>query len=483
MSHLKTPEFTYFNTKLYPKVLLRSRVLQLILLTGITGFATLLRIYKLGAWSFWIDEVYNINYAKSLWTHFSINQPSLMLISLFLRNTEINQFTARLIPALIGILTIPLLYFPIRKMFGNGVALFSVFLIAISPWHLHWSQNSRFYSALLLFYALSVFIFYFALEEDKPAYFVLSIFFLGLAFLERKIAGFWVPVMVLYMVALPFLKFGRPAGFSRRNLILLTTPVILFGMYEVIVVAFAGRDPFFMGFVRNIVGYQHNPMRVLLSVIYDMGLPLFLAALLGGVFLLWKKSRAGLFLVINAILPLVVLVVFSPFVQSFSRYVFLTLPAWTVLASVAVVELFHFVQREGFLLALVGLVILVVDPLSQDVLYYQYQNGNRPDWSGAFQVVEEGLQPGDVVFTTRVVIGEYYLGQNEPVLWTQGLDPQKVEESGQRSWFVIDNRTGFVSSKLEKWLLTVPRLEAVKDVYIPGKTMMMRVYLYDPAHP
>lgn len=462
---------------------LKSRALEMVILLAVTGAAALLRFYKLGSWSFWIDEVYNLNYARDLWQGFSIfDQPSLVLISLVLKNFGVNAFNARLVPALIGVFSIPILYFPMRRLVGQVPALLAVLLISLSPWHLHWSQNSRFYTALMLFYGLSILLFYFALEENSPLKFGLSILFLGLAMLERKIAGFWVPVVAVYLLALVTLpKFGQPAGLTRRNALIVGLPVVLFALYQVALVVFASQEWFFQDFIDTFVGYQQNPVRVLFSIIYDLGLPLFLLGLLGGVYLLWQRSRAGLYLFISALLPVIVLVAISPFTQAFSRYVFLTFPSWVMLAALAAAKLFDFVSREGRLLALGALIILLVDPLSQDVLYYGYQNGNRPDWQGAFQVVEQNLSPQDRVVTTRVEIGEYYLQRD--VEWTQDLDPREIEAAGQRAWLVIDNRTGFVSPELQAWLQEKPRLVAVKDVYMPGKTMQMRVYRYDPPEP
>lgn len=482
MINTHTPKLAYYRSNLRLDELLQSRALQYLVLAFITGGAALLRFYKLGEWSFWIDEVFNINYAKELWGGISItDQPSLILISLLLRNTEINHFTARLVPTLIGILTIPLLYFPIRKMFGSTVALLAVLLIALSPWHLYWSQNSRFYSSLMLFYALAMFYFYFALEEDRPLYFVLSIVFFGLAFLERAVAGYWAMVMGIYIVSLFLLPFGRPAGLSRRNLLALGVPVVLFLVYQVVAVGMLGQEPFYAGFVEAFIGYNHNPVRVFLSIVYDLGLPLFLVAGMSMLYLLWNRNRAGMFLAVNAVIPVVILVAISPFTQSFSRYVFVTLPAWAVLAAIAVAELLNYVSKEGRLLALAVLIILLADSFSQDILYYAYQNGNRPDWAGAFQQVKEQMKPGDQVVTTRIDIGEYYLQQD--VHWTQGLDPDDVVAAGQRTWFVIDNRTGFVSPELAEFLAAETRMVGVRDVYIPGKTMMMRVYRYEPeAH-
>src|ERR1044071_10257533 len=122
-----------------------------ILLSSITLFAALLRFYKLGEWSFWIDEIYTINHALA---HFS--SPQLMLdnvpparnwipVSVILTAQVLNvwgvsEWSARMASVMIGVISIPILFFPVRRLLGDWVALISALLLAISPWHIFWSQ-------------------------------------------------------------------------------------------------------------------------------------------------------------------------------------------------------------------------------------------------------------------------------------------------------------------------------------------------------
>jgi len=286
---------------------------------------------------------------------------------------------------------------------------------------------------------------------------------------------------VVYLLALTFLPFEKPAGLRRRNLVIMALPVLLFGILEIFQILFSGKAVFFSTFIEKFIGYHQNPVRVFLSVITDVGLPLFFLALAGSAYLLLRKSRAGLFLSLGITIPFVTIVIMAPFTQVFSRYIFHTVAFWMILAAVAVIELLLSTQKYAWVIALAVLVIVVADALSQDVLYYSFQNGNRQDWKGAYATIQQGLLPGDQVVTTTPEVGEYYMGK--PVIWTQGLSPKQVVASGQRTWFVIDNRTGFVSPYLENWLPTNTRLMDVRDVYIPGKPLTMRVYLYTPAAP
>ena len=474
------------------------------LLGAITLLGLVMRLFQLGTWSLWIDEVYTYNRAQIVFSNLGSLPPlSTILIGAFINGRAGNEWDLRLVPALIGAISIPALYFPTKKLFGVGVALLAALLLALSPWHLFWSQNARFYTAMLLFYSLGMFLVFIGMEEDRPVFLIAGLGFLALSVLERKMALFFVPVLVLYALAATKLPgFGRPAGLRARNLTPVALPALVFGLYETYVLAFSGQESGISEFLRIFIGRHHNPARLLLSVIQDMGLPVFLLALAGGAFLVWRRSRAGLFLLIGTLLPLATIIAIAPFTQTFSRYVFHTLPFWLILSAVALKDLVVMIQKagesrpapkanakntrlspanNGILLAAGVILLLLSDSVSQDTLYYGYQNGNRQDWKGAFALVEAAVQANDQVATTRVEIGNYYLDQ--PVLWTKDLTSSKVVESGRRTWFVVDDRTAFVSPELDRWLQEQARLVGVRDVYRPGLPMDMRIYLYDPTQP
>ncbi|HEX7976833.1 MAG TPA: glycosyltransferase family 39 protein [Anaerolineales bacterium] len=446
---------------------------QYLALASITLLALALRLVKLGSWSLWIDEALEINYAQeALRNFFAAPRLSLLAIGAVFRLFPITEWSARLAPTLVGAITIPVLYFPIKKLFGAGVALLAVFLLTISPTHLFWSQNARFYTFLLIFYALAQFAFFFWLETDRFWLLIVTGLFFGLAALERMVAGFLAPVVVLYFVALLALPFGKPAGFRWRNIIILVG-VGVAGLLFVI---------FKMGVLTDfsiyILGHEQNPFRVFLSVVYDVGVPLFLFALIGGAYLIFQKSRIGLYLLIGAVAPVVLLVLIAPFTQAFSRYVFITLPNWVILGAVAAKEIFAQAQKNARILAVGVLLILVVDAFSQDMLYYGFQNGNRQDFKGAFGLVQQEKMPDDLVISTSPQVGDFYLGQG--VADSQKLDLNSLTQSGRRAWFVIDNRV-FVSPELQKFLDQKTQLMGVYDVYMPGKNMTMRDYLYSPS--
>lgn len=454
---------------------------QYLLLGIITLIAVALRFYKLGEWSFWIDELWSVVDALGLGTSkadlYEYHVLFYPMIRPVLRSLGINEWSARLVPAIIGAVSPPILFFPTRKLFGSWVAIFAAGLLAIAPWHLFWSQNVRYYTLLLLLYSLSLFFYYHGLETDQFRYIVASLAMWILALLTNLTAAFLFPTILAYAFLLKVLPVEKPCGLRLKNLVPLVLLPLVYLFYEVYRVAFAGKGlavsellSFFF------VGQGRGPLRLMAGGIYYLGVPLVCLALFGGLWLLLEKQRSGLFLLVGIFVPLFTVILLSPFAYVHDRYVFLTLPMWTILGAMAVRGIFSRIGGHGRILALGVVVLLLADPIAQDWLYFSYQNGNRWDWKGAFAIVQQHKTEDDLVATTWQELGRYYLG--EKVLLMDKLDPAAVVESDRRMWFVDD---GWVNPTLSAWLQENGELIDVLDVQIPGKVFPMRVYLYDPA--
>ncbi len=97
----------------------------------ITVLATAFRFYKLGEWSFWIDEIYTVNHAM---LHFGSLDlildhippfrnwvpVSVILTAQALNIWGVSEWSARLASALIGIRSIPVYFFQLERILGIG---------------------------------------------------------------------------------------------------------------------------------------------------------------------------------------------------------------------------------------------------------------------------------------------------------------------------------------------------------------------------
>jgi uncharacterized membrane protein len=452
--------------------------IQYLILVGITLLATALRFYNLGTWSFWYDEIFTLRDVNEMLNLGLLDQQfSRALIYLAVNVLGTNEFNARLVPALIGILTIPILFFPTRKIFGPAVALLSALFLAISPWHIYWSQNVRFYTTMLLFYTLVLFLVYFAFEEDKPWYLIASLVLLVLSVQERLFAVFLVPIVASYLLALKLFPIEKPAGFRARNIWILVIPTIIFGVL--------GSYQFITNLEKWVAGFgwiNNNPLWILAGITFYIGLSFLCMGFVGAIYFLFRKNRAVLLFSIAAIVPILALLILSLFQYSANRYAFVSLTSWLILASAGVWELISQSKGHQWVLATGVLLILLLEPMGEVTLYYRYQNGNRDDWKTAFTLVNRLKEPDDKVVVTNTRLGDYYTESDETIHF-RALDYENLAAEEGRFWFIEDNNLGEKMPKIYRWVEQNSELITNLDVHVRARNFKMRVYLYDPAGP
>jgi 4-amino-4-deoxy-L-arabinose transferase-like glycosyltransferase len=465
--------------------------MQYVWLLLITVFAAAFRLYRLGAWSFWIDEIYTVNHAMA---HFSTPQLilehlppnrnwvpiSVMLTAQVINLWGVSELSARLAAAIIGILTVPALYFPVKKIFNVQVATVAALLLAISPWHLFWSQNARFYSSLLLFYTLALIAFHFGLERNKPVYFLGFYVFLYLALSERLFAVFIFPVIGIYLIVLWAFKFERPTGLNPRNISLLGTPILVGGVIELYSLIAKGESRFFADFGWFFLYRNDDYIRLLGNISFNIGVPLMALAIFGGIYLILRKDRAGLLMAINAVVPLIMLLAANPFIFTKDRYAFIILFSWIVLAALAVHEMLSHINGLRKWIAVGILVLLIADAGGDMLLYYRVNHGNRAEWKTAFATIEQKSQPDDFVVTYWPEFKPFYLDRE--FVQYEDVDVPTLLNSGKRYWFVIDAETIWANPDVIVFLESNARLIDIRYLRTPDD-FFLRIYFFDPTQP
>lgn len=151
--------------------------LFVILLLGIA-----LRVYRLGYYDFWYDELTSYSRAADIFNIFRQNLLSFQyeppLFSLLLHPVTLftrNEFVLRLFPCSVGVISVYWAYLLGKKFYSNEAGLIFSLLLAISPFHIHYSQELRGYVLLILLGMLSSLYFYRYLTENKLKYCILWI--------------------------------------------------------------------------------------------------------------------------------------------------------------------------------------------------------------------------------------------------------------------------------------------------------------------
>jgi 4-amino-4-deoxy-L-arabinose transferase-like glycosyltransferase len=462
--------------------------MQYVWLAVIILFAAALRFYRLGEWSFWFDEISTINRASSHYSDLhgllqnippAINWiPLSVILTGFVTNAlGISEWSSRLVPAVIGIISIPAIYFPTRKEFGTTIGLISALLLAVSPWHIEWSQNARFYSSLMLLCILALFAFYYALENDQPVLICLFLMLLYLATSERITALMIVPVVIMYPLLLKILPFEKPPGLRLRNLIIIFLAGVAFILYEIYGLISMGNSSLLDTFLVFSPNRGPDPARLLAYILFNIGIPLVCLAFFGGIYLLMKKNRSGLFFFLGAVIPVGLLLIANSFMYTDERYAFITLPSWIILGALATTEIFSETRNQSKVLAFGVLALLLANAAYSNLLYSLENNGNRLDWRKGFELIRERSVDGDLFVSYWPDLGTYYLGKD--VLSLIDVNAELMNARGQRAWFVIDNFAVWSVSETSLWVERHCELIMSDEMFVNG-TRFLHIYLCEP---
>lgn len=116
----------------------------------------------------------------------------------------LSDFTTRLSGAIIGVLSVIVIFYLARILFKNDLtALLSALFLAVSPYHLHFSRGLWEVNFALFFFMLGLLLFFLALQKKG---WLISISFLsfGLSILSHHSSKIIVPPVVLLLILFYF---------------------------------------------------------------------------------------------------------------------------------------------------------------------------------------------------------------------------------------------------------------------------------------
>ena len=463
------------------------------LLILVTLLAASLRVYKLGDLSYFIDEF-------RTWDH-TLNLASRPLSRLFYPNSYLAFFlltklsltmfgesalALRFFPCVFGILTIPLVYFPIKRLFDTYVSLTAVLMIAVSPWHIYMSQMARWYTLLLLVSFLAIISFYFFIESGKKKY---LFFYIILSYFAVTVhlTAFFIPIIaVSYLLFLIVLnRFQNQAQNTKTLVTILVLHIIVF-------LAFVPKLVGFIEYWREIeglVGSWGNDLT--LKALYLLTPSIVFGASTGLYLLLALKDRRGLFLTTYSILPFISLGVLSLLNLNVSaRYLLFTLPAAAIAAGFTISYVRIFLFKNSTLLFLSILVITILPSVQTDYLYFTSEYGYRQRSREAFQYVKKRIAKDDQLFVAGIYPPYEQRFYAESLMRVEGIDindgqlittnlPETLD-LGKRTWVITLGRAAEDPEGFRKWIAEHTRLLAEFPARRGAQDQTLKVHLYAP---
>jgi mannosyltransferase len=174
-------------------------------------FGAALRLYELDGKGLWYDELGTALYTtpdKSLLevVHGPLEVPVIAAPPLYFLSTHLlrqvseTDFLLRLPSVYYGVLAIAAMFILGKALLGCREGLVGAFLLAISSFHLRYSQEARYYSLLVLLAMFSLYFFYRGLHEKGKLCWVGYVLSTSLAVYTHLFSLLFVAVEVIYVV-------------------------------------------------------------------------------------------------------------------------------------------------------------------------------------------------------------------------------------------------------------------------------------------
>lgn len=154
----------------------------------IVAFGALLRLYHLDEESIWLDEAVSIQASSASpmtiiqRTAVQESYPPLyyLLLHFWMEMFGSGVVAVRALSVLFGVAALPLIYLLGRALYGQWVGLISAFLLAVSPFHIYYSQEARMYALFALLSLASAYALMNLLVQKKRLHFVAYVLFTAL---------------------------------------------------------------------------------------------------------------------------------------------------------------------------------------------------------------------------------------------------------------------------------------------------------------
>ncbi len=394
----------------------------------------LLRLTALNRQSLWFDEADVVvraqqPFSKIFETFVAVGENGPLynlMLAIWIRMAGISEIAVRFPSAVAGIMALPVLYMFARRVANPQIALFSTGLLAISPYHIWYSQEAKMYSIIVLLGLLSSLLLVESLERNRWPWWAAYTVVTTIMFYTH------VASVLIFVAQTGYVLIASSVWRDRErawliSAALLTLPYLPIALWALKVVG--GETPTWQPSVSltealRIVFTKFAVNRTE-AWIELWGAVLFVSlACAGVVFFIQLKQRKLwiVLLVLLSVLPVIGLYIVSLRNSVFSdRYIIVSLPAFLTLVAAG---LFIFLKSRQLWPAgmlLLGLVLVFSWASIRDV--NRSFNAEKEDWRSAYADVASRAEPGDVLLIhPGYLLSTYiYHEQREPRLNELGV--------------------------------------------------------------
>ncbi|MFO7888934.1 MAG: glycosyltransferase family 39 protein [bacterium] len=398
---------------------------QTILFFLILFLGIFLRLYNLGKECLWFDEA--ITYFRAVLGFseiiknsygWDVHPPTYYLIIHFVVQLGNSEIFLRLFSTLCGIAALPLFYSLTNSVLGKREAIIATLFLALSVFHIRYSQEARVYSFFFLVSLISFLFFYKAVfHQNKQDWFIWA----GISILNFYVHYFSLILLtsqiILYVIYSIFIKknqlsFNHQKWFIYAFILIIIghIPQFFFFFHQTAAKLNASRSYphaihplyFLLIFGKNLINPINLPSQFLdRNIKYFIGIFIFSGIAAG-----WKKHKK-IFIVTILIVFISLLLswmssLFIYFGSGYRFLIFLITPylllltlsvisltdvisdAWTKIFKVAKKRIINTFKKHLF----TGILIIIV-AVNLYTIFYYFTNQKKPDWQKGVSHLEK----------------------------------------------------------------------------------------------
>lgn len=438
---------------------------------GMVILALVLRFLRLGEWSFEATEIFTLrDSGRPQWHN---PRPLGYLLNYYLVRPfhPLDELGLRLMPALAGVLAVPVFYAVARRLLGTRAALFGTLLVTVSALQVFYSQFARYWSLVFLFCSVYPYALYLGLRDRNWRWIALGMVTLILAVLAHPVSIIAIGGPLLWAVW-TYLRPGylRQAwsyrsvrwGTALAAVLAVVLAVRLVPMLENWVVMHDTHPDMgqFLLPPKRPLGVKQ--LVLLMGYLESLTFPVVLAAA-AGIYVLWHERERPVAILIGsvAVFHLLFIALISTRTPVSLFYLLPPAPAFYLAGGVFLDRIFQVewgLRPRWLLPATIALALLLP---GLPTLISQYLNGRRFDFRGTAQWLKPYLRPGDVVVSDQPMVMAHYLPESPVGKLRQ--DPAPLGDAirslapGRTLWIVAPApahafRTNLKGSGLARWL-------------------------------
>ncbi|MBL8694631.1 MAG: glycosyltransferase family 39 protein [Planctomycetes bacterium] len=463
---------------------------------ALIALAATLRWLRLGEWSYWSDEAFTLSDAHAFVagtaeTGGPEHKLSFAVYGLYFEwlrsmGVFVDEFVARSLPAAFGVLGVAATILLGARAAGHPGALFAGLLVAVSPFHLYWSQNARSYAMEIVMAIPAGLLLGRAILSGSRSVLVAGIALLGAAAFAHPTALALVPPILVFAAVARGVDSASPV---RRN-------VWLWLLVAAALAAVLTLSPLGLAVWKHFRNKSGASPALFVTTVAYYFRPTLLAAAAICAFRGWRRRDLdSQFLALLGFGTLASGLAASLVVRVNAQYVVAALPFLALLVGRELAMLV-WSHGAGLKTAAAGFALtLLADFSAGAFLYFGPEHGHRAHWREACEFVWKRREPGDLVAATQATIVECYLnpGNLEPrdvrsALYLGKYLPEKFESLptlSRRVWILVldvdlDEWPSDVRTRFRSFLRDECKAAAEWPLQISGKDQTLRVWRYDP---